>query len=65
MSDGANVLGYFYWTLFDNYEWTEGRNAQFGLMAIDPSNQMRIERPAARAFAKICRTNSIPMEVQP
>ena len=65
MSDGANVLGYFYWTLFDNYEWTEGRSAQFGLMAVDTSNQTRIERPAARAFEKICRSNSIPMEERP
>jgi beta-glucosidase len=62
MSDGVSVLGYFYWTLFDNYEWTEGRNAQFGLAAVDPSNQRRIERPAARAFEAICRSNSIPME---
>jgi beta-glucosidase/6-phospho-beta-glucosidase/beta-galactosidase len=48
--------------LFDNYEWTEGRNARFGLAAVDPSNQRRIERPAARAFEAICRSNSIPME---
>ena len=50
MQSGVNVLGYLYWTLFDNYEWTEGRTAHFGLAAVDPSNQMRIERPAARAF---------------
>jgi beta-glucosidase len=60
MSDGANVLGYFYWTLFDNYEWTEGRTAHFGLAAVEPSNQRRIARPAARAFEKICRSNSVP-----
>ena len=59
MNDGANVLGYFYWTLFDNDEWTEGRNAHFGLAAVDPLNQRRIERPAARVFEKICRSNEI------
>jgi len=47
---GVPVLGYLYWTLMDNYEWTEGRTARFGLMATDFSTQRRTPRPAAHAL---------------
>ncbi|MGH7272062.1 MAG: family 1 glycosylhydrolase, partial [Polyangiaceae bacterium] len=35
---GADVRGYFYWSLFDNYEWNHGMNLRFGLYAVDPTN---------------------------
>jgi beta-glucosidase len=59
MRDGVHVLGYLYWTLFDNFEWAEGYNAHFGLAAIDPSSQARLPRPAAAVLESICRTNEI------
>ena len=30
MRDGVQVLGYLYWTLFDNFEWTDGYGARSG-----------------------------------
>lgn len=41
MSDGADVRGYFAWTLVDNYEWHEGYNANFGLGILDPTTKTR------------------------
>lgn len=61
MQDGADVRGYFYWTLFDNYEWTEGRSAHFGLAALDPDGHARIPRPAATAYEQICRSGQISL----
>jgi beta-glucosidase len=58
IGDGAVVLGYLYWTLMDNYEWTEGRNAHFGLIANDFSTQERKPRPAALAFKAICQSRA-------
>jgi beta-glucosidase len=55
---GIPVLGYFYWTLFDNFEWSEGFSAQFGLAALEPGTLRRIPRPVAAAYAGICRENS-------
>jgi beta-glucosidase len=32
IDEGLDVRGYFFWTLFDNYEWHLGYNPTFGLM---------------------------------
>jgi beta-glucosidase len=53
------VLGYFYWTLFDNYEWSEGFAAQFGLAALDRKTMQRTPRTVAAAYAEICRNNGL------
>ena len=32
---GVPLMGYFYWSLEDNYEWCEGWEAKFGLFKTD------------------------------
>ncbi len=58
MQAGIPVLGYFYWTLFDNFEWSEGFSAQFGLAALEPGTLRRVPRPVAAAYAQICREHA-------
>jgi beta-glucosidase len=41
ISDGANVKGFFYWSLLDNYEWAEGYHARFGIVHVDYQTQKR------------------------
>jgi beta-glucosidase len=62
MQDGVRVLGHLYWTPFDNYEWSEGTTAHFGLAAISLPDQTRTARPAVAAFERICRSNEISID---
>lgn len=36
--EGADVRGYFHWSMIDNFEWAEGFEARFGLVEIDYLN---------------------------
>ena len=58
--DRVPVLGYLYWSLLDNFEWSEGFQARFGLAAVDFATQQRTPRPCARLFADICQSNCLP-----
>jgi beta-glucosidase len=39
--EGVPVNGYFAWSLTDNFEWTEGYKARFGLVYVDYVTQRR------------------------
>ena len=48
MALGADVRGYFYWSLLDNFEWNSGYAKRFGLVHVDYASQQR--RPKASAY---------------
>jgi beta-glucosidase len=47
---GADVRGYFAWSLLDNYEWAEGYAKRFGLVHVDYATQARTAKSSYRAF---------------
>ena len=65
LHDGAPVRGYFWWSLFDNFEWALGTGPRFGLCANDFATQQRTPRPAAEDLARVCRANRLEPEPGP
>ncbi|XLS76186.1 hypothetical protein HN51_033051 [Arachis hypogaea] len=51
IKDGANVKGYFAWSLLDNFEWSAGYTVRFGLNYVDYKNgQKRYNKLSAKWF---------------
>jgi beta-glucosidase len=50
---GANVGGYFHWSLLDNFEWAEGFRSRFGLVHVDYPSGRRLLKDSAREYARI------------
>src|SRR5690606_28393210 len=48
--EGADVRGYFAWSLLDNYEWAEGYSKRFGLVHVDYETQQRTPKSSYRSF---------------
>jgi beta-glucosidase len=44
VANGADVRGYFVWSLLDNFEWDAGYSVRFGLTYIDYANQRRVPK---------------------
>ena len=56
--DGADIQGYFYWSLLDNYEWSEGFWPKFGLIEVDRKTQQRSIRESAQTLGRIIKKYS-------
>src|SRR5262245_48520705 len=58
---GAPVLGYFHWSLLDNFEWAEGYRGRFGLCRVDfdDPERSRTRTRSAEIYGRIARANAI------
>ncbi|MFI9104416.1 glycoside hydrolase family 1 protein [Streptomyces fildesensis] len=59
MADGADVRGYFLWSLMDNFEWSYGYSKRFGAVYVDYATQTRIPKSSAHWYAQVARTGEI------
>ncbi|MFI0239043.1 GH1 family beta-glucosidase [Streptomyces sp. NPDC016845] len=60
ITDGADVRGYFQWSLMDNFEWAYGYSKRFGLVYIDYETQERTPKSSARWYAQAARSGELP-----
>ena len=58
IADGADIKGYFYWSLLDNYEWSSGFWPRFGLVEVDYRTNARRIRDSAYKYRDIIRSYS-------
>ncbi|MGY1609567.1 MULTISPECIES: GH1 family beta-glucosidase [unclassified Geodermatophilus] len=52
---GADVRGYFAWSLLDNFEWARGYGQRFGLVHVDYDTQRRTVKDSGRVYAEVLR----------
>jgi len=62
ITEGIPVLGYCYWSVMDNYEWTGGYDKRFGLIYIDYKNQRRIMKDSALWYRTVIATKGKVLE---
>ncbi len=54
---GADVRGYFVWSLLDNFEWGEGYAHRFGLVYVDNVKQDRTLKASAHWYAGLIKAD--------
>lgn len=64
IDDGADVRGYFVWSLLDNFEWTDGYSQRFGLVYVDYPSQQRTMKASARFYAEVIAANGLSSGAQ-
>jgi beta-glucosidase len=69
ISAGADVRGYFVWSLLDGFEWGAGYTNPFGLLHVDFETQKRTPKSSARWYANFVEqarsTQASPAAVTP
>ncbi|WP_155286836.1 6-phospho-beta-galactosidase [Lacticaseibacillus zhaodongensis] len=60
ISEGANVKGYFIWSLQDQFSWTNGYSKRYGLFFVDFPTQKRYIKQSALWFKQLSDTHVIP-----
>jgi beta-glucosidase len=53
LADGADVRGYFVWSLLDNFEWAWGYGKRFGIVRVDYDTLVRTPKDSALAYSGV------------
>ena len=58
-SEGVPVVGYFLWSLMDNFEWLDGYQKRYGLYRVDFNTQRRTQKLSAGFYREIIKRNAV------
>lgn len=56
---GANVKGYYIWSMMDNFEWASGYSPRFGIVRVDYPTQRRTPKASYHWFKEVASTNGL------
>jgi beta-glucosidase len=59
MSQGANLRGYFVWSLLDNLEWSLGFTKRFGIVHVDFETLKRTPKKSAAFYREVIRNGGV------
>jgi beta-glucosidase len=57
IEQGADLRGYFCWSLLDNFEWAEGYAKRFGLVHVDFTTGQRTLKRSAHWYSQVVKAN--------
>ena len=55
--DGADIAGYWYWALLDNFEWGDGYTQHFGLVYMNYQTLERVKKDSFDFYKEVMATN--------
>ena len=60
--DGADIRGYFHWSIMDNFEWQCGYRERFGLVHVDFTTQKRTLKDSAHWYKSVIATRGAALD---
>jgi beta-glucosidase len=54
MDKGADLRGYYVWSLMDNFEWAFGYTQRFGLVHVDYTSFVRTPKSSFLWYKRLC-----------
>jgi beta-glucosidase len=59
IGEGLPLVGYFHWSLMDNFEWPWGYSRRFGITYVDYATQARIPKQSFRWYQNVIAQNAV------
>jgi beta-glucosidase len=59
LAQGVDLIGYFVWSLLDNFEWAEGYSKRFGLVYVDYPTQRRLLKDSAHWYRDVIQRGGL------
>jgi beta-glucosidase len=56
---GANLHGYYAWSLMDNFEWAMGYEPRFGIVRVDFETGRRTPKQSAHWYREVITRNGV------